>query len=68
MKRRIINHRSYKYFSNEAFRKSLLNKLSKEVFPTNDDGLQRFSCINVDVLNKEELNMKNMLGVIKCHL
>ena len=32
LKHRIIIYRSYKHFSNKAFRKSLLNKLSKEVF------------------------------------
>ena len=46
-------------FSNEAFRNLLLNKLSKEVFLTNDDSLQRFCCINIDVLNKHELRKKN---------
>ena len=46
LKPRIINYRSYKHFSNEAFRKSLLNKLSNKVFVTNYDGLLRFCCIN----------------------
>ena len=46
-------------FSNEAFRNLLLNKLSKEVFLTNDDSLQRFCCINIDVLNKHALRKKN---------
>ena len=39
---RLINYRSYKNFSNEAFRKCLLEKLSKDVFVNNDEGLQRF--------------------------
>ena len=43
----ILNYRSHKHFSNEAFRTSLSNKLSKEVFVTNDDRLQRFCCINI---------------------
>ena len=46
----IINFRSYKSFSNEAFRECLLKKLSKEVFVNNDDGLRRFCDINLQVL------------------
>ena len=36
---RLINYRSYKNFSNEAFRECLLEKLSKEIFRSNDEGL-----------------------------
>ena len=32
-------YRSYKNFSNEAFRECLLEKLSREVFENNDEGL-----------------------------
>ena len=40
---RIKNYRSYKHFSNEAYRESLINKLSQENFVNNDDGgFQRF--------------------------
>ena len=39
-------------FSNEAFREFLLEKLSKEVFVNNDEGLQRFCDINFQVLNQ----------------
>ena len=46
-----INYRSYKNFSNEAFR-YLLEKLSKEVLVNNDDRFQRFCDINLKVLNK----------------
>ena len=49
---RLINYRSYKNFSNEAFRECLLEKLSKEIFEHNDDGLQRFCDINLQVLNQ----------------
>ena len=38
---RLINYRSYKNFSNEAFRECLLEKLSKEVFVNNSEGLQK---------------------------
>ena len=36
---RLTNYRSYKNFSNEAFRECLREKLSKEIFENNDDGL-----------------------------
>ena len=39
LKPRTIHYRSYKHFSNEAYRDSLLNELSKEVFVNNGDGL-----------------------------
>ena len=52
LKPRTINYRSYKHFSNEAYRESLLHELSKEVFVNNDDGLQRFCDINIDILNR----------------
>ena len=48
---RLINYRSYKIFSNEAFRKCLPEKLSKEVFVNNDEGLQNFCDINLQILN-----------------
>ena len=35
---RIINFRSYKQFSNEAYRESLINKLSQENFVKNGNG------------------------------
>ena len=49
---RIINYRSYKNFSNEVFSECLLEKLSKEVFENNDEGLQRFCDLNLQVLNQ----------------
>ena len=49
---RLINYRSYKNFSNKAFRECLLEKLSKEIFENNDEGLQRFCDINLQVLNQ----------------
>ena len=44
--------RLYKNFSNEAFRESLPEKLSKEVFVNNDQELRRFCNINLQVLNQ----------------
>ena len=52
LKPRTINYRSYKHFSNEAYRGSLVHELSKEVFVNNDDSLQRFCDININILNK----------------
>ena len=49
---RLTNYRSHKNFSNEAFRECLLEKLSKEIFENNDEGLQRFCDINLQVLNQ----------------
>ena len=39
-------------FSNEAFQECLLEKLSKEIFVNNDEGLKRFCDINLQVLNQ----------------
>ena len=49
---RITNYRSYKHFSNDTFRKDLIDKLSNEKFVINDDGLKRFCELSVNVLNK----------------
>ena len=49
---RLINYRSYKDFPNEDFWECLLGKFSKEVFVNNDDRLQRFCDINLQVLNQ----------------
>ena len=49
---KIINYRSYKNFSNEKYRETLINNLSKENFINNDDGFQRFCHISLDALNK----------------
>ena len=53
---------NYKNFSNEVFRKSLLGKLSKEVFINNEKVLKRFSDINLQVLNQhafQKINRNN---------
>ena len=49
---RIINYRSFKHFSNEAFRVSFENNLSNEVYVNNDNGLERFCITAIDTLNK----------------
>ena len=40
---RIINYRSFKHFSNEEFRKFLIDNLSNQIYVNNDDGFNR-SC------------------------
>ena len=49
---RIINCRSYKHFSNDTFRKDLIDKLSNEELVINDDGLKRFCELSINILNK----------------
>ena len=49
---RLINYRSYKNFSNEAFRECLLENFQKEIFENNHEGLRRFCDINLQVLNQ----------------
>ena len=49
---KLIKYRLYKTFSNEAYRETLINKLSKENFINNDDGFQRFCDISLNALNK----------------
>ena len=49
---KLIKYRSYKTFSNKAYRETLINNLSKEHFINNDDGFQRFCDISLNALNK----------------
>ena len=51
MRPRVTNYRSYRDFSNETFKVSLINNLSNEVFVNNDDGLQKFWKPTTDTLN-----------------
>ena len=48
----IISYRSYKNFSNAAFRETLIKKLSNENLVNNDNGLERFCDISLETLNK----------------
>ena len=52
LKPRAINYRSYNHFSSEAYKESQLHELLKEVIVNNDDGLQRFCDININILNR----------------
>ena len=49
---KIINYRSYKNFSNEAFKGTLMNNLAEENFIYNNHGFQKFCHISLDALNK----------------
>ena len=52
LKPRVINYRSEKHFSNEIFRKSLLEKLSQQTFVSNDYGSEKFCNITLKTLDK----------------
>ena len=48
----IISYRSYKNFSNAAFRETLIKKLSNENLVNNDNGFERFCDISLETSNK----------------
>ena len=48
---RINNYRSFKYFSKEEFRKSLIDKLTNQIYVNNNDGFNRFCKTSIDTLN-----------------
>ena len=52
LKPRVINYRSYKHFSNEIFRESLLEKLSQQTFVNNEYGFEKFCNITLKTLDK----------------
>ena len=54
----IINYRSYKHFSNDTFRKDLIDKLSTEELVINDDGMKRFCELSINILNKHSPRKK----------
>ena len=60
LKPRIINKRSYKNFSNEKFKSSLLNELRKEYFVNNKKGFEKFYNISMNVLNKHAPRKKKI--------
>ena len=60
---RVINNRYYRDFSNEAFRVSLVNNLSNEVFVNNDNGLEKFCQTTMNTLNSfSPIKKKNACG------
>ena len=56
---RVINCRSYKHFSNEVFRESLLGKLSQQTFVNNDYGFEKFCNITLKTLDKHAPRKEN---------
>ena len=52
LKPRVINHRSYKPFSNEVITENLLGKVSRQTFVNNDYGFQKFCNITLKTLDK----------------
>ena len=52
LKPRIINYRSYKLFSNEIVRESLLEKLSEQTLVNNNYGFEKFCNITLKTLDK----------------
>ena len=52
LKPRVTNYWSYKHFSNEIFRESLLEKSSQQTFLNNDYGFEKFCNITLKTLDK----------------
>ena len=64
-----INYRSYKKFSIEKYKETLINNLSEENFINNDDCFQRFCHMSLDPLNKHaHVRRRSMLEVINAFL
>ena len=63
IKPRIINYRSCNNFSNEYYRKYLLNELKRETFAINDRGFENF-CEN-HALIKNKYKEKNLLHLFQ---
>ena len=66
---RIINYRSFKHFSNEEFRKSLIDNLSNQIYTNSNDGFNRFCKISIDTLdsfapNKNKFVRSNQMPFI----
>ena len=68
LKSRTINYRSYKHFSNKAYREFLLHELSNKVFINNYEDLRKFCDININIQIDARCVRENLLQVIKCHL
>ena len=66
LKPRVIDYRSYKHFSNEVFRESLLEKLSQQTFVNNDYGFEIFFNISLKTLNKHAPSKTKHTRGIRC--
>ena len=60
LKSRTINYRSYKHFSNKAYREFLLHGLSNKVFINNYEDLRKFCDININILNRRALRKRKL--------
>ena len=67
IKPRFINYRSYNNFSNEYYRKCLL-ELKRETFVNNDRGFEKFCDMSIKLLKKHAPIKKNTKEAIKCPL
>ena len=50
-----LNYRSYKHFSNEVFKESLLKTIFQQTFVNNDYGFEKFCSITLKTLDKYAL-------------
>ena len=60
LKPRIVQYRGYTQFSNDNFRKKLLEKLSLENINTNSNGLAKFLQICMNTLHQMALRRKKI--------
>ena len=65
-KPKTINYRSYKNFSNEEYRDTLIENLPEENLINNDDGFQRFCHMSLDALINMHHVRRSMFEVIRC--
>ena len=63
---KIINYRSFKYLSNEEFRKFLIANHSNQIYVNHVDVFNRFCKISIDTLNSFAPIKKKLLESIKC--
>ena len=66
LKPRIVQYRDYAQFSNDNFRKNLLEYLSLENINTNSNGLEKFLQICMNTLDQMAPRKKNTYVVIIC--
>ena len=67
LKPRIVQYRDYTRFSNDNFRKKLLESLFLENINTNSNGLEKFLKIFINILDQMAPRKKNIYIAIICH-
>ena len=67
LKPRIVQYRDYTRFSNDNFRKKLLENLFLENINTNTNGLEKFLQIFINTLDQMAPRKKNTYVAIMCH-